>query len=186
MLVLLDRDGVINHYRPGDYVCHPDEWVPLPGSLQAMADLCRAGHTLAIATNQSGIARGFYSHQTLAAIHRRMTDLLAELGGQVAHIAYCPHHPDAHCNCRKPGTGLFRQIQDALGLDSLEGSWMLGDNRMDLEAAVAAGCRPVLVRTGNGAATEQSLVDEPIEGVQVFDDLAAFTRAFLQDQKAGQ
>ncbi|MFE8070420.1 D-glycero-beta-D-manno-heptose 1,7-bisphosphate 7-phosphatase [Marinobacteraceae bacterium S3BR75-40.1] len=184
MLVILDRDGVINHYQEGDYVCHPDEWVPLPGSLQAIADLTRAGHQVAIATNQSGIARGYYSHATLAAIHNRLNQLVQELGGDIAHIAYCPHHPDADCDCRKPRTGLLEQIRDALGLPGLTGSYMVGDNLKDLEAGVAMGCRPVLVRTGSGRTTEENLHNtRPLPGLTIYDDLAAFTQDLLVSGK---
>src|SRR3990167_9545563 len=104
MLIILDRDGVIN-FDSEFYIKSPAEWVPIPGSLEAIAKLKQAGFKIVIATNQSGIGRGFYTHEILAEIHDKMNNLLAELGVTLDGIFYCPHHPDEHCNCRKPEPG---------------------------------------------------------------------------------
>ena len=183
MLVILDRDGVINQYD-GGYICSADDWHPIPGSIEAVARLCNAGHRIAIATNQSGIARGYYPDTELEAMHRKLTQLVAAAGGHVGVIAFCPHHPDELCACRKPRTGLLEQIREQYQLGSLAGSVMVGDSRKDLEAGASAGCRPVLVRTGNGRDTEQELEASPIPGVEVaiYDNLSRFTDAFLSKQ----
>ncbi len=172
MVIILDRDGVINQYR-GQYICSLDEWLPLPGSIDAIGRLCRAGHRIAVATNQSGLARGYYREDTLNAMHQRLTALVQAAGGSIACIAYCPHHPDDGCACRKPRTGLLERIQSGLGLPSLSGSLMIGDSRKDLLAGRQAGCTSYLVRTGNGIETERHLRRRPLPGVAVFDDLQA-------------
>ncbi|WP_166268646.1 D-glycero-beta-D-manno-heptose 1,7-bisphosphate 7-phosphatase [Marinobacter caseinilyticus] len=172
MLIILDRDGVINAYD-GHYICSVDEWHPLPGSIDAIARLCQAGHRVAIATNQSGIARGLYDVPDLDAMHQRLNALVSAIGGRIDFIAYCPHHPDDGCDCRKPKPGLLYAIQQALALPSLAGSLMVGDSRKDLEAGLAGGCNVALVRTGNGRDTETHLLKRPLAGVRVFDDLAA-------------
>ncbi|MCH4563171.1 D-glycero-beta-D-manno-heptose 1,7-bisphosphate 7-phosphatase [Halomonas sp. EGI 63088] len=170
-LVILDRDGVIN--RDSDsYVKSLDEWLPYPSAIAAIARLTRAGWTVAVATNQSGIARGFYDEATLAAMHEELGRRVAAAGGEIAHIAYCPHGPEDDCDCRKPLPGLLEQIRDALELESLLGSWMVGDSLRDLQAGEPLGCRPVLVRTGKG---ERTLANgKGLDDVLVFDDLAAF------------
>src|SRR3990167_8124842 len=109
MLFILDRDGVINFESP-DYIKSPDEWIPIPGSIEAIAQLSKAGHTVVIATNQSGLGRGLYSVETLAKIHRKMSDAVGVLGGKINHIYFCPHHPDDNCNCRKPKSGMLQHI----------------------------------------------------------------------------
>ncbi len=178
MLVILDRDGVINLYD-GSYICSPEAWLPLPGSLEAIGRLSVAGYRIAIATNQSGIGRGYYDTATLEAMHDKLRALLVPFGGRIDFIAHCPHHPDEDCHCRKPRTGLLSQIRQHFELTSLADCVMVGDSRKDLEAALAAGCQPCLVRTGNGLETEQHLKERPLPGVQVYDDLAAFTDRFL-------
>ncbi len=178
MLIILDRDGVINQYD-GGYICSAEQWHPLPGSIAAIARLNQAGYRVAIATNQSGIGRGYYTETTLASMHNKLKDLLHPMGGQVDFIAYCPHRPDEHCHCRKPKTGLLEQISQHFDLPSLAGCTMVGDSRQDLEAGIAANCAPVLVRTGNGHDTEQHLAQRPLPGVRIFDDLAAFTLDLL-------
>ncbi|RBW52073.1 D-glycero-beta-D-manno-heptose 1,7-bisphosphate 7-phosphatase [Marinobacter sp. F3R11] len=180
MLIILDRDGVINEYD-GSYICSADEWHPIPGSVEAMARLCLAGHRIAIATNQSGIGRGYYSTDALNAMHEKLDRLLEPHGGCIDFIAYCPHHPDDDCHCRKPLTGLLEQIRGHFHLSSLDSAVMVGDSLKDLEAGFAGGCQPVLVRTGNGEETEQHLEKHPIPGarVAIYDNLSAFTDAFL-------
>jgi D-glycero-D-manno-heptose 1,7-bisphosphate phosphatase len=170
-LVILDRDGVVNHDSE-DYIKSLDEWVPYPSSITAIGRLNRAGCTVAVATNQSGIARGFYNEATLHTIHERLIALVEAEGGSIAHIAYCPHGPDDKCQCRKPLPGLLLQIQQQLGLASLADSWMVGDSLRDLQAGEAVGCNPVLVRTGKGISTEAKGVG--LEKARVFDNLAEF------------
>lgn len=170
-LVILDRDGVINHDSDA-YIKSLDEWVPYPSSIEAIARLTQAGWTVAVATNQSGIARGYYDETTLASMHDELQRQVAEAGGKIAHIAYCPHGPNDGCTCRKPETGLLEQVRDALGLESLAGSWMVGDSLRDLQAGEPMGCRSVLVRTGKGQRTEAKGIG--LDCALVFDDLSAF------------
>lgn len=178
MLIILDRDGVINEYD-GSYICCADDWIPLPGSIDAIARLCNAGHRIAIATNQSGIARGYYGTDELDAMHDKLEALVEQQGGCIDIITFCPHHPDEGCDCRKPMTGLLEQIREHYHLPSLHGAIMVGDSRKDLEAALAAGCQAVLVRTGNGPETEQHLNERPLPGVRVFDNLSSFADRIL-------
>jgi D-glycero-D-manno-heptose 1,7-bisphosphate phosphatase len=178
-LVILDRDGVINHDSDA-CIKSLSEWVPLPGAIEAIAKLSRAGFTVAIATNQSGIARGFYDESTLQAMHDHLQSQVNAKGGQLAHIAYCPHGPDDHCDCRKPLPGLLAEIQEKLELESLEGSWMVGDSLRDLQAGEAVGCRPVLVKTGKGEKTLSRNIG--LEKALVYRDLAEFAD-WLCDQQ---
>ncbi len=178
MLIILDRDGVINSYD-GHYICSANDWHPLPGSIEAIGRLCKAGYRIAIATNQSGIARRYFDVDTLDAMHRKLKQLVEAQGGNIELIAFCPHHPDDNCDCRKPKPGLLYSIQKSLGLSSLTGSLMVGDSRKDLEAGLAAGCRASLVRTGNGRDTEYHLIKRPLDGITVFDDLSALVNNLL-------
>jgi D-glycero-D-manno-heptose 1,7-bisphosphate phosphatase len=173
-LIILDRDGVIN--RDSDaYIKSLDEWIPLPGAIQAIARLSQAGWTLAVATNQSGIARGYYSAAVLEAMHQRLRQLVREQGGELGLILHCPHGPQDGCACRKPKPGLLRQIAQHYGV-ALTGVWFVGDSRSDLESARAAGCQAVLVKTGKGART----LAQPLpEDTLVFDDLAAVAARLL-------
>ncbi len=167
-LIVLDRDGVINMDSP-QFVKSADEWRPLPGSLEAIARLTAAGWRTVVVTNQSGLARGKFGYDALYAMHRKCERLLAPLGGRIDGWFFCPHGPDDGCDCRKPGAGLYRQVARALHC-SFEDVPSVGDSARDLEAARAAGARPILVRTGNGARTEQTLGAK--DSVQVADDLA--------------
>lgn len=175
-LVVVDRDGVINR-ESADFIRSPAEWSPLPGSLQAIADLTRAGFAVVVATNQSGVGRGLFSAETLADIHRKMTAAVEASGGRLAGIFVCPHAPGDGCDCRKPLPGLLRQIEAAFGV-SLAGAPVVGDSERDIRAAQAVEARPILVRTGNGRATEALLA--PGDGVEVFDDLAAAARSLIR------
>lgn len=170
-LVILDRDGVINHDSDA-YIKSLDEWVPYPSSIEAIARLSQAGWTVTVATNQSGIARGYYDELTLTSMHNELRRQVTEAGGEIAHIVHCPHGPADCCSCRKPLPGLLEQIRDTLGLASLEGSWMVGDSLRDLKAGEVMGCRPVLVRTGKGQRTEAKGVG--LDDALIFDNLAAF------------
>lgn len=169
-LIILDRDGVINHDSP-NYIKSVQEWRPIPGSLEAIARLNRAGYRVVVATNQSGIARGLFEAHVVKAIHRKMDALLAPLGGCIAAFYVCPHGADDECDCRKPRAGLFKQIANDENAN-LEGVPAVGDSLRDIEAALTAGAMPVLVRTGKGEDTLKS--GALPRGVRVFDDLAAF------------
>ncbi len=168
-LIILDRDGVINH-DSDNYIKSVEEFIPLPGSLEAIARLNRAGYKVAIATNQSGIARGYYDLDTLDAMHQKLANELDKIGGQVDYIAFCPHGPDDHCNCRKPLTGLLEEIAHHFNTE-LTGVPVVGDSLRDLQSAQAVGASPILVRTGKGERTISK--GEGIEGVPVFADLSA-------------
>ncbi|SFU50518.1 D-glycero-beta-D-manno-heptose 1,7-bisphosphate 7-phosphatase [Halomonas korlensis] len=178
-LVILDRDGVINR-DSDDYIKSLEEWHPYPSAITAIARLSRAGWQVAIATNQSGIARGYYDEATLETIHAELKRQVRNAGGKVSHIAYCPHGPDDHCKCRKPLYGLLIQIREALGLESLEGSWIVGDSLRDLEAGESLGCRSALVRTGKGRRTEAKRIG--LERAMVFEDLDGFVDWLLADE----
>lgn len=166
--IILDRDGVIN-FESKDYIKSPEEWLPIPGSLEAIALLTQAGYTIAVATNQSGVGRGFYTEADLTLIHQKMLDSVKVLGGKVDKVFYCPHLPDDHCRCRKPGIGLFEQIADYYQLN-LRGIIAIGDTLRDIKAAFKVGCQPILVLTGNG---EQTLLNnrELADEIPVFPDL---------------
>lgn len=150
-LVILDRDGVINEDSAA-YIKSPEEWIPIPGSLEAIARLHRAGWHVVVATNQSGIARKLFNPDTLVRIHEKMRRSVSDAGGRIEAIFFCPHGPHENCSCRKPLPGLFLDIARRLRV-SLHGVPSIGDSLQDLDAARAAGAHPILVRTGKGAAT---------------------------------
>ena len=175
-LLILDRDGVIN-YDSDAYIKSVEEWIPLPGAIEAIAQLSKAGWTVAIATNQSGIARGYYDIATLNAMHDRLRALVAEQGGDVGLIVHCPHGPDDGCACRKPKPGMLQQIAAHYGV-SLAGLWFVGDSRGDLDAALAVDCQPVLVKTGKGAKTQGKSLPA---GTLIFDDLAAIAAELINN-----
>jgi len=176
--VILDRDGVINRDSK-DFVKTVEEWIPLPGSIDAIADLSRAGYAIAVASNQSGLARGLFERSALDEMHEKLRDLVASAGGRIDHIAICPHSPDDACDCRKPQPGLYRQIAEHFAID-LAGVPAIGDSLRDLQAAASAGATPVLVRTGNGMKTEAALSGS-LAAVLRFDDLAAAAKSILQE-----
>lgn len=179
-LVILDRDGVIN-FDSDAYIKTVDEWRPIPGSLEAIARLNLAGYRVAVATNQSGVARGYYGLEALEAMHEKMQALLAPLGGRVDYIAYCPHGPDDACDCRKPLPGLLHQIAAHYGV-ALSGVPVVGDSLRDLESAQAVDACPVLVRTGKG---ERTLAKGGLpEGLDVYADLAEFVEHYLNGKTA--
>ena len=175
-LVILDRDGVIN-VDSADYIKSPDEWAPIPGSLEAIAQLKKAGYQVAVATNQSGIGRDYYNHETLQAIHEKMISAAVAVGGDIDIIRYCPHLPDDECACRKPKPGLFEALARFYErpLDQVPA---VGDSLRDLQASLAAGADPILVKTGNGLKT---LTDPGFDPqIPVYDDLAAFVKVLLK------
>ena len=183
-LVILDRDGTINEDRD-DYVKSPDEWVPIPGALEAIARLNHAGWHTVIATNQSGLGRNTFDMATLNAMHTKMNQLLAAHGGRIDAVFFCPHAPEEPCTCRKPLPGLFEQIGERFGV-SLHDVPVVGDSLRDLQAGVAVGCEPHLVRTGKGArlnAEQLSALCALIPGTRVHADLGAFAQHLLQRER---
>lgn len=175
-LVILDRDGVINEDSDA-YIKSIDEWIPIPGSLQAIARLNRAGFSVVVVTNQSGIARGLFSLDTLASIHQFMIDCVAAEGGVIDAVFFCPHGPQDHCTCRKPLPGLLHEVAKRFGV-SLERVPAIGDSLRDLQAARAVGARPILVRTGKGERTIAK--GTGLDGVEIYSNLAAAANALLQ------
>jgi D-glycero-D-manno-heptose 1,7-bisphosphate phosphatase len=169
-LVILDRDGTINH-DSDQHIKSPAEWRPIAGSLEAIARLTQAGYRIAVATNQSGIARGLLDTATLIRIHDTLQRAAGQAGGRVDAFFFCPHAADSACGCRKPKPGMLVEIARRFNV-SLEDTCMVGDARRDIEAAAAAGARPVLVLTGKGRATRGE--GKLPAGTAVFEDLAAF------------
>jgi D-glycero-D-manno-heptose 1,7-bisphosphate phosphatase len=176
-LIILDRDGVINVESPA-FIKTPDEWIPIPGSVEAVARLAQAGYRVVFATNQSGLARGLFDMENLNAIHARMRREVTAAGGKIDAIFICPHGPDDGCLCRKPLPGMFNDIARRYDR-GLAGVVAIGDSLRDLQASAAGGCTPWLVRTGNGLKTlaKGGLPD----GTLVFDDLASAVDRLLQD-----
>lgn len=174
-LIILDRDGVVNE-DSDTFIKSPAEWVPVPGSLEAIARLNRFGYRVVVATNQSGIARGLFNLDTLNQIHQRMHNAVAEVGGQIDGVFFCPHGPDDNCECRKPAAGLFREIATRLRTN-LASVPAIGDSLRDLQAAEAAGASPVLVRSGKGEETLAALGAG--HGYPVYNNLAGFVDDLL-------
>jgi len=179
-LIILDRDGVINHDRD-DYVKSAEECVPIDGSIDAIVRLNKAGFTVVIATNQAGLAKGKFELEDLEAMHEKITALVEEQGGELGGIFYCPHHPDDNCKCRKPMPGMLDAIEAEFNT-SVESSYFVGDSLRDLQAGLQKGCKPILVKTGNGLKTLAQLGDSSLQTdaplvsadqVQVCENLAA-------------
>ena len=167
-LVILDRDGVINFDSP-QFIKSPEEWKPIPGSLEAIARLNQAGYRVVVATNQSGIGRGLFDMATLNAIHDKMYRALAQFGGRIDALFFCPHAAELNCPCRKPRPGMFEEIARRFNVE-LAGVPAIGDARRDLETAAAVGARPMLVLTGKGQLTQEA--GNLPRGTEVFEDLA--------------
>ncbi|HQR98826.1 MULTISPECIES: D-glycero-beta-D-manno-heptose 1,7-bisphosphate 7-phosphatase [unclassified Polaromonas] len=177
-LVILDRDGTINS-DSDDFVKTPDEWMPLLGSLEAIARLTHAGWHVVIASNQSGLGRGLFDVASLNAMHAKMHKLLAALGGRIDAVFYCPHSPEESCTCRKPLPGLFEQIGARFGIP-LKGVPTAGDSVRDLLAGATAGCEPHLVLTGKSARHRDGGLPEGLPpGTLVHTDLPAFVEFIL-------
>ena len=164
--VLLDRDGVINH-DSDDFIKSPDEWLPIEGSLEAIALLTNNNYEVIVITNQSGVGRGLYSDATLTDIHIKMSHLTAAAGGKISHIYYCPHLPDAGCECRKPKPGMLYQFSKDADV-ALDDIYFIGDSLRDIQAGIDAGAKPILVKTGNG---EKTLAANPDLNVPIFENL---------------
>jgi D-glycero-D-manno-heptose 1,7-bisphosphate phosphatase len=174
-LVILDRDGVIN-FDSDHFVKSPAEWKPIPGSLEAIARLTQAGYRVVVASNQSGIGRGLFDMDTLNAIHDKMHRAVNDAGGRIDAIFYCPHAAESNCDCRKPKPGMFERIAGCYNTD-LADVCAVGDSLRDLQAAAAAGAKPMLVLSGKGKETQQK--EEVPEGTLVFEDLAAVAEHLL-------
>lgn len=178
-LILLDRDGVINQ-DSDNYIKSVDEWRPIPGSLEAIARLNRAGYRIVVITNQSGISKGLFDLEGLAAMHNKMLRMASEVGGKIDAILFCPHGPEAKCACRKPKPGMFEQV--ALRYDThLQGTVAVGDSLRDLQAGAAMGCKTFLVKTGKGLRTLADKSAELPPGTQVFDDLLAVAKLLVPE-----
>ncbi|MDO5059337.1 MAG: D-glycero-beta-D-manno-heptose 1,7-bisphosphate 7-phosphatase [Neisseria sp.] len=182
-LIILDRDGVINQDRD-DFVKSADEWVPLDGSMDAIAFLTQAGYRIAVATNQSGIGRGYFSMQELTEMHNKMHRLVQQAGGQIDGIWFCPHTAAAECNCRKPKPGMVEDILSRFDAPA-ESVYMVGDSLRDLQAVDAVGGRAVLVLTGKGRKTLENERENLPENTLIFDDLLAFSQFLLRKQHSG-
>jgi len=183
-LIILDRDGTINEDRD-DFVKSPDEWVPIAGSLEAIARLNHAGWHTVVATNQSGIARGLFDLATMNAIHAKMNRALAAVGGRIDAVFFCPHGPDDGCSCRKPRPGMLQTIGERYGV-AMHETYAVGDSLRDLEAAVAAGCAPHLVRTGKGARLDDAAlraIKKAVPYAVFHADLASFAQQLIQRER---
>lgn len=184
-LIILDRDGVINHDSDA-YIKSAAEWQAIEGSLAAIAALSQAAYSVVVASNQSGLGRGLFSQHALNAIHAKMQQQVQAAGGQITRIFYCPHAPDAACACRKPKSGLFEQIAAYFGAD-LSQTWAIGDSLRDLQAAQAVNAAPVLVRTGKGEATAQILQQlptaHPLKNTPIYNDLAQVVQQLVLSNK---
>ncbi len=172
-LVILDRDGVIN-VDSDQYIKSPEEWTPIPGSLEAIARLTQAGFRVVVATNQSGLGRGLFDMGMLNAIHDKMHKAVNQLGGRIDAVFFCPHAQSAGCSCRKPQPGMLLEIAARFNL-ALAGVAVIGDSLRDLQAARAAGARPILVLTGKGRQTVRA--GGLPEGTDIHEDLAAAAMA---------
>ena len=175
-LIILDRDGVINQDRD-DFVKSVDEWIPIEGSMDAIAFLTQAGYNIAVATNQSGIGRKYFTVQDLTEMHAKMHRLVRQAGGEIDGIWFCPHTDADHCSCRKPKPGMMEDILNRFNTDA-RGVYLVGDSLRDLQAIDAVGGLPVLVLTDKG---KKTLAAGGLpENTQVFDDLLAFAHHLIQ------
>ena len=174
-LIILDRDGVINKDSDA-FIKSPDEWIPIPGSIQAIAALKAAGWTVAVATNQSGLARKLFDESMLQAIHQKMMQTLTDAKATIDLLVWCPHGPDDNCDCRKPQPGLYRQIAQHFDC-ALTAVPVIGDSKRDLEAAISVGAKPILVTTGKGQKTLAA--GQLPAGTEIYPDLHAAVTALL-------
>lgn len=176
-LVILDRDGVINQ-DSDNFIKTVDEFIPLPGSVEAIAKLKHAGYKVYIATNQSGIFRGFYDVATLNAMHEKLATLLNSYNVKIDGIEFCPHGPDDNCDCRKPKAGMYSNIANKAGLSDCTDILVVGDSLRDLQAAQSINAKPHLVRTGKGERTIKK--GEGLDGIPVYNDLSDFVNQLLE------
>lgn len=174
-LIILDRDGVIN-YDSDQFIKSPEEWKPIPRSLEAIARLNQAGYRVVVATNQSGVGRGLFDMAMLNAIHSKMHKSVTNVGGRIDAVFYCPHAADEECACRKPLPGMYLEIAERYEM-ALQGVYVVGDSLRDLQAAAAVEALPMLVLTGKGEKTNKA--GNLPEGTQVFADLASVVDKIL-------
>lgn len=179
-LIILDRDGVINQ-DSDNFIKSPDEWIPLPGSLEAIARLNQAGYRVAVATNQSGVARGLFSMVALNAIHQKLHTAAQQIGAEVDAIFFCPHAAVDNCDCRKPKAGMLRAIGKRFDMN-LKGVPTVGDSLRDLQAGYVLGCTPYLVLTGKGEKTKAKGGLPP--GTMIFPDLKAVVDHLLRQPES--
>lgn len=176
--IILDRDGVINLDSP-DYIKTSEEWIPLANSLQALVQISQLGYQIIIVTNQSGIARNFYSKETLNSIHQKMLMLVREMGGGILDIFFCPHGPNDNCLCRKPATGMYDAIKTKYPDINFQQTYSVGDSLRDLQAGQQSGCLPILVKTGNGLKTIEKIKTDPtlakFINTPIFENLWSFS-----------
>lgn len=177
-LIILDRDGVINHDSPS-FIKSPDEWIAIDGSMEAIARLNQAGYTVVVATNQSGISRKLFDMATLNAIHQKMHHAAQQVGATIDAVFFCPHAADFNCDCRKPKPGMMHAIAERYNVD-LKGVPVVGDSLRDLQAGFLVGCTPHLVLTGKGEKTKETGGLPP--GSVVHANLAAMVESFLRDE----
>ena len=180
-LVILDRDGVIN-FDSDQFIKSPREWNPIPGSLEAIAQLNQAGYRVVVATNQSGVGRGLFDMATLNSIHAKMHKQVNLAGGRIDAVFLCPHAADSRCNCRKPKSGLFHDIAERFHVE-LRNVYAVGDALRDVQAAISAGARPLLVKTGKGMRTLEGGQLPAV--VPVFDNLAQAAVAIISEAIPG-
>ncbi len=178
-LIILDRDGVINE-DSDEYIKSPEEWIPVAGSIEAISRLKKAGYQVAVASNQSGLARGLFDEKALQAMHKKMQDLLSQRGVAIDSIVFCPHSPSDNCICRKPKPGLLLKLAQEFAVKPAD-TFFIGDSFTDIQAARLAGSQPVLVKSGKGISTIHK--HGPIEGVPVYDNLSHFVREFLRGKR---
>ncbi|WP_198263101.1 D-glycero-beta-D-manno-heptose 1,7-bisphosphate 7-phosphatase [sulfur-oxidizing endosymbiont of Gigantopelta aegis] len=193
-LIILDRDGVINQ-DSDNYIKSVAEFIPIPGSLEAIARLCQAGYSVMVASNQSGIARQYFSLETLNAMHDKLQSLLAPLDAKISGFYFCPHGPDDHCDCRKPQPGLINQIAHDFFTDAtadisqqlisqqLTDVFMVGDSLSDLKTGRTAGTKIALVKTGKGLRSLKAIAEDrskEFSQLPVYNDLADFTQQLLE------
>ncbi len=175
--IILDRDGVINH-DSDDYIKSPDEWELIEGSGLAIAKLNKLGFKVAVITNQSGIARGYFSLSTLGSIHQKLLDYIENQGGQIDAVYFCPHGPGDNCECRKPLAGMFKDLAEQHVVD-LSNCYAIGDSIRDLEAGHSVNCKPILLKTGKGERSIETIKTKLsghwLHDVPVYDDLLAFS-----------
>jgi D-glycero-D-manno-heptose 1,7-bisphosphate phosphatase len=182
-LIILDRDGVIN-YDSDAFIKTPDEWSPIPGSLEAIAQLNAANIKVAVASNQSGIGRGLITPEALTAIHQKMFSALKDVRGHIDYLVFCPHLPEANCACRKPKPGLLQNIAEYFNY-SLTNVPVIGDAWRDLQAAQAVNAQPILVLTGKGKSTRQNHAAD-LNHISVYPNLATAVAEILSNRRGDE
>lgn len=178
-VIILDRDGVINK-DSDQFIKNPDEWLPIPGSLEAIAQLNHSGFHVFVASNQSGVGRKLFDISVLNQIHQKMYDELQDHGARIDGIVFCPHTPSDNCNCRKPKPGMLTEIANRTN-QKPEDILAIGDSFRDIQAAASINMKPILVLTGNGRRTYEENKDE-LDGIPVFDDLSQAVESIIKSK----